>query len=720
MSLMQMYVALHYSYYILIGGLLLACIVSRKVGFRWTAAGVALLLALGGSALAARGHLADRIGDARLSVLQAMRDRPDDPWPRGTGHVPLGPLGSLETEKGYVEPGGSFSPAAGTFGVSFWIVAEDGRLIATSDDIPLDQTHARYVSSPAGETGISVETPYYAATWTVKGGAGFELVLEPRNTGGQHVEIAIRGVGPAGGALTMIEQRGDRLRLGESWTIGPLASGMRVTALGQEGDPGWTQPSPSKATVAQSPSGWAYARVAVADEPVTLFLTRNSPIAADRLPRQSLPTLEGLDSRFTTALLSQVTTLQLGLVGYQTRPGEPLNYPLEWQRDGAYVVVALARCGQTALAEQLAMELARKDFFGGFGAEADAPGLALWALAETSALARRKEFDLAIWPHVRRKVELIMLMMRATSDVRHDFLGPASPQNAARERQLTLVAGPSREGLIDGRMDWQRPIFFVNAVSYAGLIGAARIASNLGETADAAAWNDAAADLRQAWIAALENPDWAKQARNDRTAISGLWPADIAPVEGFAALMEQRWQEQEVDWSAPSYRPPWTYFIAAEAHQWLRLGRPDRAWTMLDRLWALQPAPGLYTLWEGHGEAGGLSRWKSYRGWAKPPHVTPHYWAAAEVLLTQLAMLAETRGGSDAVELIIGAGLTAELLPNKLAVSRIGTSRGFVDWTWDGTELSVTVHGDPLPVRLGSSFPSSARLKVEFITAGQP
>ena len=720
MSLMQMYVALHYSYYILIGGLLLACIVSRKVGFRWTATGVAILLALGGSALAARGHLADRIGDARLSVLQAMRDRPDDPWPRGTGHVPLGPLGSLETEKGYVEPGGSFSPAAGTFGVSFWIVAEDGRLIATSDDIPLDQTHARYVSSPAGETGISVETPYYAATWTVKGGAGFELVLEPRNTGGQHVEIAIRGVGPAGGALTMIEQRGDRLRLGESWTIGPLASGMRATALGQEGDPGWTQPSPSKATVAQSPSGWAYARVAVADEPVTLFLTRNSPIAADRLPRQSLPTLEGLDSRFTTALLSQVTTLQLGLVGYQTRPGEPLNYPLEWQRDGAYVVVALARCGQTALAEQLAMELARKDFFGGFGAEADAPGLALWALAETSALARRKEFDLAIWPHVRRKVELIMLMMRATSDVRHDFLGPASPQNAARERQLTLVAGPSREGLIDGRMDWQRPIFFVNAVSYAGLIGAARIASNLGETADAAAWNDAAADLRQAWIAALENPDWAKQARNDRTAISGLWPADIAPVEGFAALMEQRWQEQEVDWSAPSYRPPWTYFIAAEAHQWLRLGRPDRAWTMLDRLWALQPAPGLYTLWEGHGEAGGLSRWKSYRGWAKPPHVTPHYWAAAEVLLTQLAMLAETRGGSDAVELIIGAGLTAELLPNKLAVSRIGTSRGFVDWTWDGTELSVTVHGDPLPVRLGASFPSSARLKVEFITAGQP
>jgi hypothetical protein len=274
------------------------------------------------------------------------------------------------------------------------------------------------------------------------------------------------------------------------------------------------------------------------------------------------------------------------------------------------------------------MEFAQKDFFGGFGAEADAPGLALWTLAETSALARRREFDVAIWPHVQRKVEFIMLMLRATSDVYHDFIGPSSSLKYSQERQLTLVAEPARAGLIDGRMDWHRPVFFVNAVSYAGLMGAAQIADRLGETAKAAAWRRIASNLQQAWIAAFDNPEWAERVQNDRTAISGLWPSEIAPVDGFAALMERRWREQEVEWSDPSYRPRWTYFVAAEAHQWVRLGRPDRAQAILDRLWALSPAPGLYTLWEGSGESSGLSRWKSYRGWAKPPHVTPHYWGS--------------------------------------------------------------------------------------------
>jgi hypothetical protein len=55
-----------------------------------------------------------------------------------------------------------------------------------------------------------------------------------------------------------------------------------------------------------------------------------------------------------------------------------------------------------------------------------------------------------------------------------------------------------------------------------------------------------------------------------------------------------------------------------------------------------------------------------------------------------------------------------------MAVSGIGTTRGFVDWTWDGRDVSVTVHGNPLPVKLGPSFPDSTRLKVEFVAGGRP
>ena len=64
------------------------------------------------------------------------------------------------------------------------------------------------------------------------------------------------------------------------------------------------------------------------------------------LPYQAMPGLAGLPPEFADALRAQIVTLQTGLVGDETRPGDPLNYPLPWLRDGAYVVVALARAGR--------------------------------------------------------------------------------------------------------------------------------------------------------------------------------------------------------------------------------------------------------------------------------------------------------------------------------------------------------------------------------------
>src|SRR6266542_4162361 len=41
----------------------------------------------------------------RLELLQAMLQRPTDPWPRGQGHVLLAVPGCSEAAKGYHEPG---------------------------------------------------------------------------------------------------------------------------------------------------------------------------------------------------------------------------------------------------------------------------------------------------------------------------------------------------------------------------------------------------------------------------------------------------------------------------------------------------------------------------------------------------------------------------------------------------------------------------------------
>jgi hypothetical protein len=857
-------------------------------------AGSAMLLAalgLAGGTLLARARIAAAVGPPRLAVLLAMRARPDDPWPRGSGHIPFGPAGAAERQKAYLEPGGSFSPQAGSFGVAFWVVGGDGRLITTSDAIPLAATAARYVRAP---DGIAVHTAFYDAVWTATGVRRFHLSLAGHVPEGAHLEVTIRGVGPAGGALTAIRRDGAGLVLGDDWRVGPVAPDA-LRFLGVEGSAGWLRPVAPAAERVADPAGWAAARFAVGSTaeldvtaapaataqgaapaataqgaapavtaqgaapavtaqgaapavtaqgaapavmapaatapaatapaatapaeppgrlvpPVTAErVTAGAPAQAAALaaPAQSgLPAalvpgaspavlaqaapvvpapaeppdrlvLDGIDPQFAQALRAQVMTLQQSLVGTETRPGDPLNYPLQWLRDGAYVVVALARAGELAQAAALTAPLLAADFFGGFGAEADAPGLALWALAETAALAGGPAADPApavsasfgpvsrpgalavqgtaegpaqgtvegrtveggtvegrtaagqsgdgmapgaaegpaegaavlpapaavLWPAVQRKAALIGQMLQARTELRHDFTGPVVPAYAGRP-DLTLVAEPAQDGLIIGRMDWGRPVFFVNAASYAGLRGAASLARRLGHAAEAQAWSDEAAALGARWRAAFAAPGFAGQRANERTAIVGLWPSGIADPAAYGAWLAELWPQRWDD-AAGGFRtrPLWTYFDVAEAHQWLELDRPDRAWDVLGWFWRHQPAPGLYTLWEGAGEENGFGLWQQTRGWVRPPDVTPHYWAAAEVLLLQLAMLAEVRETPGGRVLMIGAGVPAAWLARPIRVAGIGTAAGFVDWAWDGRRVAVHVADAALPVRLGAGFP---------------
>ena len=77
----------------------------------------------------------------RLEVIHAMLQRPHDPWPRGKGHVVLAVPGCADASKGYHEPGGSFSPSFGSFGVSIWITDSAGKIVATSDMVVSSAPH---------------------------------------------------------------------------------------------------------------------------------------------------------------------------------------------------------------------------------------------------------------------------------------------------------------------------------------------------------------------------------------------------------------------------------------------------------------------------------------------------------------------------------------------------------------------------------------------------
>ena len=117
----------------------------------------------------------------REIVLRAVAQRPDDPWPRGWPTSCSPSPAANSPRKGYHEPGGSFSPAVGSFGVSIWVRDSAGNLKTTSDGLPMKQLS----SDSAGPTRkafrpSATDTPHYKATWAVRPIGTTTLDLQPR------------------------------------------------------------------------------------------------------------------------------------------------------------------------------------------------------------------------------------------------------------------------------------------------------------------------------------------------------------------------------------------------------------------------------------------------------------------------------------------------------------------------------------------------------------
>jgi hypothetical protein len=184
----------------------------------------------------------------------------------------------------------------------------------------------------------------------------------------------------------------------------------------------------------------------------------------------------------------------------------------------------------------------------------------------------------------------------------------------------------------------------------------------------------------------------------------------------FQTALDRRWTQLHDSAGQPRTWPLWTYFDLAEAHQWLLLGAPDRAWQVLTWFWEHQSSPGLYTWWEGDDEGNTLGWWAYTRGWLEPKTVTPHYWTTAEMLLLQLDMLArmEHDGRDGEPVLVIGDGLPREWLAHPVGVRGLRVAGRTLDWSWATGRLTATVHGAPLRVRAGAPFPRSTRLDVSI------
>ncbi|MGD0578499.1 MAG: hypothetical protein ABSC08_06175, partial [Bryobacteraceae bacterium] len=202
-----------------------------------------------------------QIPTARQQVLEAMRQRPGDPWPRGQGHVPLAMPGSEEMQKAYHEPGGSFSPVVKSFGVSIWIVSPEGKILQTSDSIPLSDIQQKLVwRDGVVMPSLSTETQEYRTDWSVGPENGSSrLALSAQPQADHKIMLVIRSVGPAGDAIESLRWDGERVRVNGRFSVRLEPAPVSVY-VGAEGPPGWTA-AHSTESRCTGQDGWCYARI---------------------------------------------------------------------------------------------------------------------------------------------------------------------------------------------------------------------------------------------------------------------------------------------------------------------------------------------------------------------------------------------------------------------------------------------------------------------------
>lgn len=664
---------------------------------------------------------AAQIPTARQDVLAAMQSRPNDPWPRGQGHVVLAVPGSLERAKAYHEPGGSFSPDFGSFGVSLWITDLQGTVLTTSDGIPLSQLRQEFVwHDNVVPPSIRTQTVEYTAEWSAGPRIGTsQLVLNPTLSANHKLMLVIRSVGPAGAAIESLRWNGKQILVNDRYSL-RVEPSVASVYVGPEGAPRWMVAQSSSATQCHGQKGWCYARLELPRgekfrlHVVDTFPPRN-PELATRSTRSILQ-IQVPDKRFVESLNAQVAHLMMGSVDNQTRPGDPNQYPLTWLRDGAYQVVALARAGELEPARELTRYFAERDFFGGFGAEGDNPGFALWVMEEVASRLREPLYDRYLWPHAVRKAEFILGMMTTREPIERIFAGILVPEHRAKPDAYQLAHPPER-GLIAGRMDAFYPAMYVTAVSYYGLLSAADLAQRLNHLEEAARWRSAAVNLKVAW-----NRNYQPTDDEERTFLNGVsrvaWIADPTSYrKGLERQWGQHWDDvhkqfREIPGSIANGVPLWTYFIFETANQFLLLGEPRVAWETLQWFWDHQPSPGLYSWWESNGDENTFHEWEYVRGWVHPPHVTPHYQTAAACLLMQLDMLAYVDSSSSQPVMVIGGGLPSVWARQAMHVHGLLTKWGNLDWDWDGKAMVVHMQDHAVPVRLGPAFPPGATVSV--------
>lgn len=663
---------------------------------------------------------------ASYDTLQKLAAHPEWIAPRSDVRVFLGEPGAPEATKTAVEPGNSFSPGMGTFGVTWWLRFPDTGRFFAPEKADLQDLTWRYEEGflPVLECRAEIENVAVVHTLFQDGNtkesnesvcAELALHHSGENPLKLQVFVALRSLGPVGGrvrGLAVAEDgRSFRRADGEPPLLGfdvtpaemgcgigdpsPIARkgavprnelvkdrgdgwcfGLARFDLELESDEHWSvrYECPHQQIEGQGPICEAFASKSSVEPEA--FGTRRDALLELWTERFSHFNIEVPDQRFREAFFTGLQHMLTAMVGDQARIA-PLYYPLVWLRDSVYIIRSLDQAGFHREARIASEFCGRNDFFGGFGAEGDAPGQGIWALVEHYRLTHDKEWLERNYAHIARKCDWIFRMRRATEPIRVVTDAPVLSLSHTY-RTLGQICAPAEDGIIMGSMDHHIAKSWCNHWAIEGLRGAAFAARELGREEDAKRFTEEADELKEA-LRTFANKteeyfDW------QRTATSLVWPTRAweEDAEGIAGKWDEWWEKNRGN--GENYKPEkyWLYFESGQAHNGLRLGRREQAWRVAEHLLTNQDLPGLYGWREGKDGVGmanvmqGVTIVNDVRGCQRLDSVTPHGWSQSEFWLLQRAMLLEEWRD----ELLLFSGVPQEWL----APGRRIAFRGLPSW----------------------------------------
>ena len=176
---------------------------------------------------------------------------------------------------------------------------------------------------------------------------------------------------------------------------------------------------------------------------------------------------------------------------------------------------------------------------------------------------------------------------------------------------------------------------------------------------------------------------------NDRDVNIAFWPSGWADKNDvfLNEKFDEFWDTIRLPGGVHCPEPLWTYFEAGQAHNELLRGRRDLAWISIEHFLSTHTAPGLYTYHEGECDENTSVQWQRLRGWDEIRYVTPHGWTAAELFHLLRDCLIREEGD----ELVIGSGIPESWLSSDFHVRNISTYFGKVSFEYSAASRTLTV-----------------------------